>query len=49
MLRDYERARAELHSANNRNDDLTREADHLRRQNKDFEQRIIEMSRDGEH
>ena len=35
--RDFEKQRADLHNAVNRNDDLNRENDHLRRQNHDFE------------
>jgi predicted RNase H-like nuclease (RuvC/YqgF family) len=48
MLRDYEKTRSDLINTRERNEELFREVDHLKAQNKDLDSRVIELSRDNE-
>lgn len=48
ILRDYEKTRSDLIVARERNEELFREVDHLRAQNKDLDNRVVELARDNE-
>ncbi|MFO0117877.1 MAG: hypothetical protein ACK521_09795 [bacterium] len=49
ILRDYEKTRSELNNESMRNEELFRELEFYRCQNKDLDNRIIELTRDNEH
>ena len=48
MMRDFENTRNVLDIERNRNVDLHRENDHLKKQNKDLDDRVIELTRENE-
>lgn len=48
MMREFENTRNVLDIERNRNVDMHRENEHLKKQNKDLDGRVIELTRDNE-